>query len=266
MSHTNLRKLEKYMPHYYISEETLAIHLQYHQQGILNIERRAYCDICCPVEENPEYPPGFLIFWAWISTSYLAQSYNGYTLYIYRQLEESIQKGESATSQKLLTSINFSALVIPIEELSFYVRRIYTVTDRFQRQPSLNQILEAGNLYRAPQQQQQQQPQQQVNMAITRDEMRDLLKAVFGTHATNNTLPANFSTEMATQFTTLRTANQNRPSGKVIDVPLFYGNDEEDPEEWLQLFEQAHQANGWSNDNSQKIALAAGDFRDAARD
>ena len=63
----------------------------------------------------------------------------------------------------------------------------------------------------------------------------------------NQNLPANFSHEMTNRLdantvaiTALINANNNRPAGKVIDVPLFYGNDDEDPDEWIHLFEQAH--------------------------
>jgi hypothetical protein len=49
-----------------------------------------------------------------------------------------------------------------------------------------------------------------------------------------------------------------------MDVPLFYGKDDDDPAEWCRIFEQAHAANGWANDR--KLALAVGHLRDAARD
>ena len=55
------------------------------------------------------------------------------------------------------------------------------------------------------------------------------------TTATNNTQAA---------VNNLLQATQNRALGKVVDAPLFYGRDDEDPGEWAELFEQAHAANG----------------------
>ena len=200
----------------------------------------------------------------------MAQSYNGYTLYAYDQLEDSLLRGDIVISRKLLTSINFENLTLPVNELSFYVRKLYTATDRFNQLPTLNQDLEVRRAYRS-----QFSPQQltAADMGISNAQMIALFRAAFGDHPNNQDLPANFSDEMTNRLdantaaiTALTNVNNNRPIGKVIDIPLFHGNDDEDPDEWVQLFEQAHQANGWSNGDARKIALAAGHFRDAARD
>ncbi|PKK60933.1 hypothetical protein RhiirC2_792579 [Rhizophagus irregularis] len=61
----------------------------------------------------------------------------------------------------------------------------------------------------------------------------------------------------------LATVNQNRTTSKVVDVPFFYGRDDEDPYEWCRLFEAAFAANGWPD--NRKIALAAGFLKEAAR-
>src|SRR5215471_8235563 len=47
---------------------------------------------------------------------------------------------------------------------------------------------------------------------------------------------------------------EKRTSSKIIDIPLFYGKDDEDPAEWLQLFNQAVKANGWDVPDERKIA------------
>ena len=52
----------------------------------------------------------------------------------------------------------------------------------------------------------------------------------------------------------------------MVDVPIFHGSDNEDPTEWIELFIQAHTANGWPNQDARKIALAGGHMREAARD
>jgi hypothetical protein len=50
----------------------------------------------------------------------------------------------------------------------------------------------------------------------------------------------------------------------LVKVEPFYGRDDEDPHEWIELFNQAATANRWPDD--QKIAIAAGLLRDAAHD
>ena len=107
--------------------------------------------------------------------------------------------------------------------------------------------------------------------AITNDEMAVLLGQVFGNTGGTPGNPRNIGDDLLTALTNnqtaitnLTTANQNCPSGKIIEVPLFHGNDDEDPVEWLNYFEEAHTANGWSD--ARKLALAVGHLRDTARE
>ncbi|GBC14645.1 ribonuclease H-like domain-containing protein [Rhizophagus irregularis DAOM 181602=DAOM 197198] len=113
-------------------------------------------------------------------------------------------------------------------------------------------------------------------------QMRDLMKLVWGTDPTDNNNPRNVGNLLEntlnnnkTAITTalqnnlnalnaLTTANQNRTTSKVVDVPFFYGRDDKDPYEWCRLFEAAFAANGWPD--NRKIALAAGFLKEAARD
>ncbi|GBC39113.2 retroviral-like aspartic protease 1 [Rhizophagus irregularis DAOM 181602=DAOM 197198] len=113
-------------------------------------------------------------------------------------------------------------------------------------------------------------------------QMKDLMKLVWGTDPTDNNNPRNVGNLLentlnnnTTAITTalqnnlnalnaLTTANQNRTTSKVVDVPFFYGRDDEDPYEWCRLFEAAFAANGWPD--NRKIALAAGFLKEAARD
>ena len=50
----------------------------------------------------------------------------------------------------------------------------------------------------------------------------------------------------------------------LVKVEPFYGKDEEDPHEWIELFEQAATANRWPN--NRKVAIAAGHLKEAAHD
>ncbi|GBC36526.2 hypothetical protein GLOIN_2v1777707 [Rhizophagus irregularis DAOM 181602=DAOM 197198] len=113
-------------------------------------------------------------------------------------------------------------------------------------------------------------------------QMRDLMKLVWGADPTDTNNPRNVGNLLEntlnnntnaittalqnnlTAINALTTANQNRTTSKVVDVPFFYGRDDEDPYEWCRLFEAAFAANGWPD--NRKIALAAGFLKEAARD
>lgn len=141
--------------YYYFTEEEINQHTREHQRGTIS-EKRPHCNICYPTLIEPEYPPGFAVFWNWIATSYFAQSYNGYTILAYRHLEESITKGDPDVSKQILSSIGFRSRTISVAELSFYIRRFYIATNHFNYTPTLNQLIEARNLYTAPKPQQSQ--------------------------------------------------------------------------------------------------------------
>ena len=49
-----------------------------------------------------------------------------------------------------------------------------------------------------------------------------------------------------------------------MKVETFHGRDDEDPHEWIELFNQAATTNRWPD--NQKLAIAAGYLRDAAHD
>src|SRR5215469_7685868 len=136
------------MPHYFISEEEVNLHQRYHQQGLL-LELKGYCSICCPILNTLDYPIGFITFWNWLRTNYSAQHYNGFTLDAYSQLEDSLIQEDTVISRKLLASINFETLTLHIDELSFYLRNLYTATNGFRSLPTGDQELEAKRAYRS---------------------------------------------------------------------------------------------------------------------
>jgi hypothetical protein len=104
-------------------------------------------------------------------------------------------------------------------------------------------------------------------MAISNAEMKAIFDGVFGNNGVDwkNSLTAIHNAAQATNtaLATLQTATANR-AAKIIEVPPFYGRDDEDPYEWIQAFLQAHTTNGWANDR--KVALAAGHLKEAAYD
>src|SRR5205809_1071655 len=90
-------------------------------------------------------------------------------------------------------------------------------------------------------------PTQQYNPNALATVLGNVQTAVTATNAalaTTNTAIANFAT-----------ANANKTTGKIVDIPLFYGKDDEDPYNWCKIFEQAFAANGWpagNNDDKKK--------------
>jgi hypothetical protein len=60
--------------------------------------------------------------------------------------------------------------------------------------------------------------------------------------------------------------NNNRNTGKIVEYPVFYGRDDEDPHQWVELFEQAFTSNRQQEGVNQtnKINIAAGCMREAA--
>ena len=73
--------------------------------------------------------------------------------------------------------------------------------------------------------------------------------------------------EVKDEVHNLITGQANR-SGKIVEAPTFSGREDEDPHEWITMFNQAFTTNGWREGNNQerKIAIAAGHLKGAAQD
>ena len=105
-------------------------------------------------------------------------------------------------------------------------------------------------------------------MAITNAQM----EAILGVNGVNLVGPLNLMTAAQTNTTTainnLIAANGNRLGKKIVEIPLYYGRDDEDPHEWLTLFEQGFVTNGWpaGADDIRKKAIAAGYLTEAVHD
>ncbi len=94
---------------------------------------------------------------------------------------------------------------------------------------------------------------------------------VDGVHLTNLaaglTNAINMNWEVKDEVRNLITGQANR-SGKIVEVPTFSGREDEDPYEWITMFNQAFTTNGWREGDNQerKIAIAAGHLKGVAQD
>jgi hypothetical protein len=88
------------------------------------------------------------------------------------------------------------------------------------------------------------------------NDLRTVMEGVFGTGGVN-------ITNLTTQLTNTAAANQPRELS-LVKVDPFYGKDDEDPHEWIDLFNQAATANQWAA--GRKVAIAAGYLKEAAHD
>jgi len=119
-----------------------------------------------------------------------------------------------------------------------------------------------NNLPVRPQQQQPQQPQQppqpqqpqQPQAAGANNlQLQAILQAIFGQNGQNIT---NLTQQLQQPHVPRELT--------LVKVEPFYGKDDEDPHEWIELFNQAATANRWPD--NRKVAIAAGLLRDAAHD
>lgn len=138
-------------------------HLQEHQSGNTNLDRRHFCRHCYPVLSIPTYriPNGFTTFWIWIFNNYTARNYSSYTIAAFINLEERLNRGEAVTCIQLLRSIEFEEIIVPIEELSYYIVRLFGETNQFQHLPVSSQTEEARRIYHNQQRPLQMNNQQQ---------------------------------------------------------------------------------------------------------
>ena len=83
-------------------------------------------------------------------------------------------------------------------------------------------------------------------IAASADDIKELFKTVFGVDSTNTDMTQTVYVRLGnvlnavqgntTAIDELKNANQGKME-KIVDVPLFYGCDDEDPDEWIKLFE-----------------------------
>ncbi|GBC11803.1 activity-regulated cytoskeleton-associated protein [Rhizophagus irregularis DAOM 181602=DAOM 197198] len=269
------------MPFYNLSKAELKSHQRKHRRGRVINQKEVYCIQCYPTDSIPadNIPDGFEKFWLWISIQYTAKQYTGATVAAFKVLKTEFFITTQLNTlvgitTKILQSIKFRQINTPLLELSFYLHKLFELTNGFKSLPTDTQITNAYQIFH--------NTPVNNNANMDQGQMRDLMKLVWGADPTDNNNPRNVGNLLEntlnnntnaittalqnnlTAINALTTANQNRTTSKVVDVPFFYGRDDEDPYEWCRLFEAAFDANGWPD--NRKIALAAGFLKEAARD
>ncbi|CAB4405682.1 unnamed protein product [Rhizophagus irregularis] len=211
------------------------------------------CQTCYP---SPlVLPPTFQNFWNWISNYFFATNYTSYTIKALPvfcqafQLDNNRIKGAQVLtlSRDLLFSIRYHQRPDPIRNLVFFFLNLTHRTNYFnnpvtpQLVTQLNTDIQAernnnpNNFIDNP-------PVNNQNMA---DEgaITNALQTVFGNNASN-----------------LLGRGSN-----IAKIDPFYGKEDEDPIEWLAIFEKAAATNGWTTP-ARKLAIAASYLRGAASD
>ena len=269
------------MPFYNLSKAELKSHQRKHRRGKTINQKEVYCIQCYPTDSIPadNIPDGFEKFWLWISIQYTAKQYTGATVAAFKVLKTEFFITTQLNTlvgitTKILQSIKFRQINTPLLELSFYLHKLFELTNGFKSLPTDTQVTNAYQIFH--------NTSVNNNANMNEGQMRDLMKLVWGADPTDTNNPRNvgdllentlnnntnaITTALQNNLTAinaLTTANQNRTTSKVVDVPFFYGRDDEDPYEWCRLFEAAFAANGWPD--NRKIALAAGFLKEAAQD
>jgi len=91
---------------------------------------------------------------------------------------------------------------------------------------------------------------------MNQNQLQTVMEGIFGIAGAN-------ITGLTTQLQNAAGANQPREL-TLVKVDPFYGRDDEDPHEWIDLFNQAAVANRWAA--GRKMAIAAGYLKEAAHD
>ncbi|CAB4442769.1 unnamed protein product [Rhizophagus irregularis] len=254
------------MPYYNLLKKEIKSHQRKHRKGKTIDQKQNYCIQCYPVKSisADNIPDGFEVFWLWISIQYTAKEYTGATIAAFKVLKDEIASNAQSNilvsiTTRIIQSIKFRQITTPLLELSFYLHKLFESTNGFKNLPTDIQVMNAYQLFH--------NIQPNNNMAISNAEMKAIFDGVFGNNGIDwkNSLTAIHNAAQATNtaLTTLQTATANRAT-KIIEVPPFYGRDDEDPYEWIQAFLQAHTTNGWAD--NRKVALAAGHLKEAAYD
>ena len=227
-------------------------HDQDHINNIENLLQHPSCIHCYPLLTPEEVPREFNYFFLWIRFHYSAQTFTGYTQTAFNLYLETFdlavdnpQTAQLAIS--LITSIRYQfdnnpPLILDIV-LSFinvtvqtnYFKHLYYLN---LNTPLYTPILVNNNPQNNP------QPNQQNNQGIMADQaaITNALQAVFGANGANI-----------------------RGGGNVAKIEPFHGRENEDPIEWLSLFNKAAASNNWTTP-ARKKAVAAAYLRDAASD
>ncbi|PKY55114.1 hypothetical protein RhiirA4_474370, partial [Rhizophagus irregularis] len=235
------------MPFYNLSKAELKSHQRKHRRGKTINQKEVYCIQCYPTDSIPadNIPDGFEKFWLWISIQYIAKQYTGATVAAFKVLK---------TEFFITTQLN------TLVELSFYLHKLFELTNGFKSLPTDTQVTNAYQIFH--------NTPINNNANMNEGQMRDFMKLIWGADATtpanprnvgdllentlnnNTTAITNALQNNLNALNALTTANQNRTTSKGIILPHH-------PRLYVY-------ANGWPD--NRKIALAAGFLKEAARD
>ena len=262
------------MPFYSLDNSEREAHLRAHNLN-LTPNPQNYCSICYPVSQEYRLDlvnrnSQFANFWYWISHNHSARNYNQYTLSAFERIEESLIEGNLRVCKNLIQSIKFRRLNTPGTALIFYTAQLFVDTNKFITSPTEEQIQQAEQLFAIPNlnlEQLQQYLQQSTMANMTTAQLQQLMTGLQGSN--QNITQA--LTDMFGQhghFTTAIAA-LNIPAAparelSLVKVEPFKGTENEDPHEWIELFNHAAIANNWPN--NRKVQIAAGFLKDAALD
>ena len=235
------------MPYYNLTKNQKKSHLKKHRQGTTIVKRENYCNLCYPVNLIPvdNIPNGFNLFWLWISVHHTAEQYTGATIATFKILTEEFYTATELdiivnATTSIVKSIRYREITIPLLELSFYLHKLFELTNGFYSLPTAEQIANVHQIFHNT------QPIPNLNMALINDEMKALLEGVFGVGGADwkaaLTNVHNEAQATNAALAALQTATTNRAT-KIVEVPPFHGNDKEDPNKWIDIFIQAHSYN-----------------------
>ena len=248
-------------------------HDRIHQRlGLSNITRNhrdKSCRDCYP--SDLLFSDNFSIFWTWYSSEYTAQSFTYFTQQYLEELAYVTGEDIWIAIIDLILSIRYSHIPsIDFETLQQEIWNIYNISEGFQIDPylvaydysetsvtpsdseednsSLEELGPVFDLYQEdlnlhllfqqpPMAQPNQQDIQRLHAAITA-----LTQALPNT---NNALAGN----------TQAINNPPRREGKVADLPIFYGGNQ-DPIAWLEDFTRSCNANGIQNARKLEVVPA----------
>ena len=131
------------MPYYNLTKNQKKAHLKKHRQGITIKKQENYCNLCYPIDRIPadNIPNGFHLFWLWISVHHTAEQYTGATVATFKILTEEFYTATELdiivnTTTSIVKSIRYQEITIPFLELSFYLHKLFELTNSFQSLPT----------------------------------------------------------------------------------------------------------------------------------
>ncbi|CAG8775671.1 6582_t:CDS:2, partial [Rhizophagus irregularis] len=231
----------------------LKSHQRKYCRGRVINQKEVYCIQCYPTDSIPadNIPDGFEKFWLWISIQYTAKQYTGATVAAFKVLKTEFFTTTQLNTlvgitTKILQSIKFRQINTPLLELSFYLHKLFELTNGFKSLSTNTQVTNAYQIFH--------NIPVNNNANMNEGQMKDLMKLVWEADPTNNTNPRNVGNLLENTLnnnkTAITTALQNN-----LNAINALTTANQNP---------AFAANRWPD--NRKIALAAGFLKEAARD